>query len=152
MWSRFHGLRSRRRVEAGPLGSDRLAENDRAGLAEIGDHRRILLNRRRIFAKRRAALRRHAGDVDDVLDADGDAVQRAGDFASPGEVRQPLGLAPRPLFIDQYPGVDAIFELMNPREAVIYEVAGREPAGADVVDGVADGGEGLHCRRRSFKS
>ncbi len=67
------GGRSGRRE--GQLGGDRLAENDRARLAQHG-HRRRVLARPPAPVERAAALGGHVGGVEDVLDADGHAVQR----------------------------------------------------------------------------
>ena len=62
------------------LGGHRLAEDDRAGRAQALDHRGIVVGRA-AGVQHGAVLGRHVGGVDDVLDADRQAVQRAGGVA-----------------------------------------------------------------------
>src|SRR5207245_8159628 len=64
----------RRRIAIGELRSHGLAEHDRAGRADARD-RRGVRDRPRVGEGPGATGGRHPGDVEDVLHADGDAVQ-----------------------------------------------------------------------------
>src|SRR4029453_6638559 len=69
------GRRSRR-AEVGPLAEIGLAEDHGAGIAQAFDHERVRC--RMIIRKReRAGGIHHAGDIDGVLEKDGNAVHRA---------------------------------------------------------------------------
>ena len=63
-----------RRVEAGELRRDRLPEDDGACIPQAGNERRIALGDC-LREKLRARPRRPAGDVDQILDPDGNPVQ-----------------------------------------------------------------------------
>ena len=73
------------------LGRVRLADDDRAGAAQAGDHQRVR-GRDVVAVDRRAVGRPHARGVLEVLDRDRQAVQRPGRLVAPRARRRP----PRP--------------------------------------------------------
>ncbi len=124
VWLEIPGIARRRRIEAGPLGGDGLAENDRPGFSQRGRQRR-----RRAVAtcpSRRGEpqLGRPAGNVDDVLDADGNAVQRARAFVIAQQLSSRSASRRRAGRIDEDPGFDTRFELLDPVQAVLDQIAG----------------------------
>jgi hypothetical protein len=86
-----------------------------------------------------AALRGQAGNIDDVLDPDGDAVQRPANPAALEFVRQPLGLFAGSVAIEDDPGVHVRFIPINPREALVEQIDRRERSGPHRGGGVIDG-------------
>ena len=75
---------------------------------------------------REPAERRPAGNVNNVLDSDRDAVQRAAAVAGCNSASRLGRLTSRALGVDQHPGLYAIFELIDPGEASIDELRARK--------------------------
>ncbi len=116
------------RRHAGELAGDGLAQHHRAGRAREPDAGGI--GRRSMAAiDRRAHLGRLIGGVDDVLDADRDAVQRSAHLGAVELAR----LAQRQLGIDAGPGVNVAFARVDARQAIAHHrlaggLAGRDRA------------------------
>src|ERR1700722_15873557 len=90
-----------------------LAENNGAALTYPGDRGGV--SRRPIVAQLlKSARRRHANDLERILDGHGDAVQRTEiDATREGIVRQTRLLA-RPLFVERDDRVVSRIELLDP--------------------------------------
>ena len=116
--------------EVRALGGHRLAHDHRAGGAEHRDHRRIA-RRRAAGVQDGAVLGRHVRGVDDVLDADRHAVQRAGGTSfAPVPVARPR-LPERVLGIEELPGLHLLLDLAHAREAGLDQLLGADRAVAD---------------------
>ena len=131
------GIACWRGIETGPLGRDRLAQEDRPCLLERRDDRRVAVGNVPC-AQGRATLGRPAGDIDDVLDTDRDAVQRAEPFVFLLELFQTLSLAPSAVGIDEDPSPDFPFELVDPLQAVLDQIDGPEQPFAHVMGRLGD--------------
>ncbi len=119
----------RRRIEEGEFGRMRLAEDDRAGGLQRDHDFRIGRCRRRVLPRAAVAARRQAFDVDDVLDADRDAVQRA---AKPAVLRlrgAARGGLERPLAVHFAPGFDMGLDRRDAIQITLDQVDGRQVAG-----------------------
>ena len=93
-----------RRIEISELRRDGLAEDHRSRSSQSRDQRRIVL-RDHLAPPRRAGHGRQAGNVDQVLDADGNSMQRPERFALSGLLLQALGRREGRRCIDEYPGM-----------------------------------------------
>src|SRR5262249_51145010 len=109
------------RIDPGIRCRDGLAHDDRAGLAKSLDDFRILL-RNAIDPPLRAAGRGEPPYVDDVLDADGDSVQRSAILARSQLFVQRPGLFHRPLAVEHDPGVDLRLPLVHLFEAGVKDI------------------------------
>src|SRR3546814_4542376 len=94
----------------------RLAENDRARKAQPRHDLGVDSRRRDVGARPAVAAGRQPGDVDNVLDADGNAVQRSPDAALPHLVAELLGRGERRLSGDLAPGLNGRLDLAHPVE------------------------------------
>ena len=97
-------------------------------------------------------LGRHVGRVEDVLDADGNAVKRA----ARGLAIERARLRERQLGVEERPGPDLLLARGNAREAGFDELLARQLPGRDQARGLG-GGELVCCARhgvtrRSFQS
>ncbi len=90
---RIARIARRARVEIGELGRHRLADDHRARCAQPRD-RRAVAHRLTALEQRRAAFGRIIGGIEDVLDADRNAVQRADRAGRCGGARRARGPAP----------------------------------------------------------
>src|SRR6516162_833746 len=90
----------------GELGRHRLADDDRAGGAQLG-HYRGIVPRPAAAADRRPELGRVIRGVDDVLDRDRDAVQRTNRVAVRAALVERARLRERALTVD----MDECFDL-----------------------------------------
>ena len=106
------------------------------------------------LTQRRTAPRRPAGDVDDVLDADRNAVQRAEQLVVIQQLAQPLRFAVRALGIDVHPGVQPVIELLDAGQAVLDQIDRPQVARPHQLRGLGDGRAVRsscarnHCSRR----
>src|SRR5262249_22138442 len=100
------GVARRRRVEAGVLRGHRLADQDRPGLAEPADDGRVLAGDA-VGPELRARGSGPVEHVDDVLDADRDAVQGPAAVAPAELLGEALGLGAGLVAGDEDPGADA---------------------------------------------
>ena len=78
-------------------------------------------------------------DVEDVLDADRDAVQRPAILALRQLVGQPFRLGQGVFAIDEHPGVDVLLPAVDGGEALLDEIDRRDAAGRDRLGGFVDG-------------
>src|SRR5262249_4962616 len=120
----------RRRVEAGVLRRHRLAEEDGPRLTQP-PHDRGVLAGDAVGPQARTGGGRPVEDVEDVLDADGNAVQRAAPLAAPQFVGEPFRLGAGVVPIDEDPGPDALLRAVDALQALLDEIDGGEFALAD---------------------
>ena len=103
----------------------RLAHNDSPRLAQQSRHGGIF-KRAAAFIQRRAALGGHIVGIDNILDADGKAVQRTHWLAGLFSLIQRPGLFERQIVVHIGPGANHIFALGNSRQARPRQILGRE--------------------------
>jgi carbonic anhydrase/acetyltransferase-like protein (isoleucine patch superfamily) len=134
-------------IEAGPFGRYRFSQDDRPGFAERGDHGGVAIGDVAL-AEGRAAAGGPAGDVDDVFDADGNAMEGAGPVVVFLELAEALGFLAGMSRVDENPGVDFGFELVDAGEAVLDEVDRAKDVVSEVARRLGDGGKfGDHAVR-----
>ena len=131
-----------RQVEAGAAKGEfmrrKLAEDDRAGLAQLGDHHRV--GRLDVVEQNfRVAGGGQAGDVDDVLDADRHAVQRAADVAGGDLALRGAGGIQRGVGVQVDEDVELRVELFDARQQGLQELDGGELAGGEGACGLGGG-------------
>jgi hypothetical protein len=105
------------------LGGDGLAEDQAARALEERDAAGVRL-RPVAAVDRRVVLRRQAGGVDDVLEADRHAVQRS----APGRAVERVRLRERALAVDERPGAHLLVALVDAFQARRGERFGRDLA------------------------
>ena len=134
-----------RRIEAGVLRRHRLAEKDRPGCLAATPRRRILPGD---SCWPRASTRRGRPieDIEDVLDADGDAMQRAAILSVCSLIRQPLGLGPGVLAIDEHPGMHMRLPAVDGLQALLDQIDGVTRRAPDGVGGFVNGVDMSLCR------
>ena len=71
-------------------------------------------------------------------------MQRAEPLAVIGQLAQAVGFAAGTVGIDEHPGVDVVFELLDPGEAMLDQVDRLELARRSICAGLGDGGEFSH--------
>ena len=76
-----------------------------------------------VLAERRAAFRRPAGDVDDVFDADRNAVQRALKIVVGSQAVETMGVAARPFGVEKRPGAHVRFVPLDAGQAMFDKIA-----------------------------
>src|SRR4051794_28857017 len=108
----------RRRIERRVLRCHRLAEEYGAGLAQPAHDRGILAGDA-LLPQLRAGGGRPIEDIEDILDRDRNAVQRAAVSALAQLARPPLGLGPCAVAVVQYPGPDLGFVAVDLPQAYI---------------------------------
>ena len=121
---RSHGLRVAARLHPGELGGHRLAEDDRAGLAQRRDARAVALAAKAV-EQRRAVPGRHVAGFDDVLDADRHAVDRRKRLARPPAPGRAIGRRPGGGEIERDEGPDLRLPGVEPRDAAFQKFARR---------------------------
>ncbi len=129
--------RARRNVGC-KLGRDRLAENDGAGPPQGRDTSRII-GRLTPFEHVAAVLGRHVGGVDDVLEADGNAVQRSDALALLVLCVGGPGLLQCPIPVEKRPGLNRRLQRGDAVETGADEVLGQQLA-------IGDACRSLHSR------
>src|SRR5262245_45085957 len=103
-----------------------------------------------MLAEWRAAFRRPAGDVDDVLNADRNAVKRAEPVAALLQIVEPFRFASGTGRVDQHPSMNVGFKLLDAGQAMLDEVAWPQQALAHVVRRLGDCGQfGHHASKVS---
>jgi hypothetical protein len=151
MRSGSHGLRAGVGVIGGGAPGEfvgvRLPEQDRARLAEHGGHGRIAF-RDTAAENGRAGGRFDACGVVQVLESDGDAVERAAVDAGPELFLCVRSVGKGPLGRHQDEGVQPGIEPRNPVEAGAGELGGGEFAALDGAGGLGDGQAGWVGHRR----
>ena len=120
------------RIEAGEFGRHRFAQQDGARLAKASNDGRVALGNMP-GTQRRAGQRRPAGDVENIFDAERNAVQRAAVVAAVDLVGSFASRGKRACAVDDYPGVNPRFVFVDLRQAAIDEIDGRNADGADFV-------------------
>ena len=131
------GIARRRRIETGPFRGDCLAENNRPGLAQRGNNGGIAMGSV-VSAEGRTALRWPARDINNVFDANGDAMERAEKITVVLQLVEPLGFAAGTLGIDAHPGLNLWFKLFDALQAVRHEIAGAQQSFAHFMGGFGD--------------
>ena len=114
----FHGLRVIGGSKAGERGRHRLAEEERPGRAEVADDGGILTGDR-LGPAFGAGRGRPVGDVDDVLDAEGHAVERPAVVAGGELAVADFRLGEGPVAVDRDPGVHGRVVAVDLREALM---------------------------------
>ena len=133
------GVARRRGIQVGELRRRGLAEDHRPRRAQAPD-RRCVLRRRLVGERAGAGGGRHARDVEDVLDPDGDAVEWPAE-PSRARVRRALaGGGPRPRLVDVDPGPERGICGPDPRQADLDQLDRRERALPDAGGRVRDRG------------
>ena len=127
---RVVGVASLSRREVGAFRGDCLAENDRARGTQRLHHCRVVA-RGASLVQYRAVLGRHVGGVDDVLDADRNAVQGADRLARALALVCRARLLKRVLLVEECPCLHLRFHLATALEAGPHQVLRRECAFAD---------------------
>ena len=140
------------RVAVGERRRHGLADDDGPGGPEPGDEGRVAVGAG-VGERRPASGRRHARDVDDVLDPDRDAVERPGLAAARALVVAGTRLGSGGRRVHGRPRADRAVRGRDPGEARLEELAGGRPAGADGGDRVGDAeirqvGRARHRRHR----
>ena len=115
------------RVIDGELGGHGLAQDHRARGAQALDHRGVP-GRPAPGVQHGAVLGRHVAGIDDVLDADRDAVQRPLRPAEPPRLVAAPGLGAGELGIEEGPGLDARFVVGDPGQAGLGQLEGGDLA------------------------
>jgi hypothetical protein len=118
------------RIEVGVLGRHRLAE-DHGSCRPQPRHGRRIAARRAAGPQFRSEFRRHVAGVEDILDADGHAMQRACGLALLATVVGHFGLQHRVVAVEKRPRVDIAIDLIDALEAVADELHRTKPAVAD---------------------
>ena len=121
----------RRRLVGGELGRHGLAEDHRALLAQPGHAVRVA-GRAPAGVDRRAVGGRHVGGVDDVLDADRQAVQRPARLLVVALPRR----RDRLVGVDVRPRVQLALALADPLQALAHELLGAQLAFIEEPDGL----------------
>ena len=129
---------SRGRIGPGKLRRVGLAEDDRAGCAQAGDGDRVGWGHDPRH-DRRPAGGLDAGGVEDVLDAEGNPVQRAYDRPRTLELREPAGLAPRVLGPHARPGLNPRLHPFDPAKGGLDQVDGAQAPVGDQRGDLAQG-------------
>ena len=94
----------------------------------------------------RAATRREPGDINDVLNADGNAVQRTSEFAPFGFFVENLGFVQRTLLVDLHPRFDSRFPFGNVGQTPFDDVGARQ---LSVTNRLGSAGQSLfRCREQ----
>ena len=126
---RVMGVAGLARAEQRQLGGRGLAEDHGAGLAQPGDRRGILL-RTPAGVEGRAIFGRHVFRVEDVLDRDRQAVERADRPPGLAMLVDRLGLGQRVVRVQVGPGLDPGIDRLDARQ-----VGGDQLLGGDVAAG-----------------
>ena len=123
------------RVEKGQFGGDRLAHDHRPGIAQAF-HQSCVSVGYPALKGRAPALCRHGGRVDNVLEPDRHAMQRADAHAGPPDPVHLGGLAQCLVRIEMGPGLDLRLGLLDPGQARLDQIDGAEAAFADFPGGI----------------
>ena len=144
--SRLRGLRVTDGGQRRQLGGDGLADDDGARPAQRGDAGGVA-GRPASLEDGAAVLGRHVGGVDDVLDADGDAMQRADALACPARRVGRLRLLERALAVEERPGADLRLERIDAGEAGANQLLATVMLPRGDARGGLGGGEVGECER-----
>ena len=93
------------------------------------------------ITKWRPGFRRPTGDIDEILDADGNSYQRARITSGAKELGLSLSFRSGTIRIDQYPGMDAAFVPLDTRQAALNEVQRADFTGANLFRGFRNCGK-----------
>ncbi len=113
------------------FGGDRLADDDGAGGAQLR-HQRGVHAGAAAGVERGAVLGRVVLGVDDVLDADRDAVERPQRAAGPAVRVERIGLRAGMGGVDRGEGVDLALARLDPGKARVGDLARGQGAGSDL--------------------